>query len=69
MKKQVIVIKLDNGRYLEDFEYSQGYWSDITCLNPWDAHDFSGKEDVLKFVLEHYQTAEVVKGTIEFIVI
>lgn len=54
MNKTKTICRLPNGKFVEEYAYSQGYFECIETVDPWVAMDFVGKECQFNTFFRHH---------------
>lgn len=67
LSKQFKVIRLANGKFVQKFQYSQGYKDIIECDYPWEAENYAGDNKLsMGLVLLFEPDSTVIEGVVIF---
>lgn len=70
MKQKYLIIRLETGEYLRDYQYSQGHLTFTPCKYPWEAMNFNKMENQwvpnLDFARKCFPGATLVSGEVSF---
>jgi hypothetical protein len=67
MNKQVSVIQMPSGKYVKEWQYSQGYFDVVETKNIFEAENFFGQHGQLSFdTFFEKRGAKLIKGEMIF---